>query len=257
MNLSHQIPVNKCISYRVVENDKPLVGGILFIMPTGKYERKTSALCNKCGFNPKYPAQGLCRKCFFDKLHRKWVESRPIKKPIPNLPHEKWVDLKEASGYQISSMGRVKSLNYFDEPGRQHILKLRESRKGSYLKADIDKYNWRPSVHRVVALYFVPNPHNFPLVLHKDDNKQNNKASNLVWGTHSKNNKDYSKFREKNGIPKIKLTNVSALEIFNSKGKVQDLAVMYNVTCASIWSIKKGRTWSRVTGVPKMKNKQH
>lgn len=43
-------------------------------------------------------------------------------------------------------------------------------------------------VHRLVALHFVPNPNNFPIVLHKDNVKLNTHYSNLVWGTYSENN---------------------------------------------------------------------
>lgn len=35
--------------------------------------------------------------------------------------------------------------------------------------------------HRLVAQYFLPNPYNYPYVHHKDENKLNNKVSNLEW----------------------------------------------------------------------------
>lgn len=36
-------------------------------------------------------------------------------------------------------------------------------------------------INRVVATAFVPNPDNLPYVRHKDSNKLNNRADNLVW----------------------------------------------------------------------------
>lgn len=43
-------------------------------------------------------------------------------------------------------------------------------------------------LHRLIAQVFVPNPHNYPCVNHKDENKQNNESSNLEWCTHLYNN---------------------------------------------------------------------
>lgn len=43
------------------------------------------------------------------------------------------------------------------------------------------------SIHRQVALLYVPNPNNYPVVNHKDGNKQNNNYSNLEWTTSSGN----------------------------------------------------------------------
>ena len=42
-------------------------------------------------------------------------------------------------------------------------------------------------VHRLVALAFIPNPFNFELVLHLDNNPKNNRVDNLKWGTQKEN----------------------------------------------------------------------
>lgn len=47
--------------------------------------------------------------------------------------------------------------------------------------------------HRLVAMAYIPNPNNYPIVMHKDNNPLNNKVSNLKWGTHSMNNLQCSK----------------------------------------------------------------
>lgn len=45
-------------------------------------------------------------------------------------------------------------------------------------------------VHRLVAEAYLPNPHNLPIVCHKDNNKSNPILSNLKWGTPSSNTKE-------------------------------------------------------------------
>lgn len=213
-------------------------------------------LCNKCGEYPKYPTQGLCKKCYSEKAHIKYLASRPPKELIPDLEGELWKDLKEAPGYQISNMGRVKTLNKFGEEGRHYLLKLRHSRVGSYLKADLDKYKIRPSVHRLVAIYFIENPENKPFVNHIDGNKQNNHWQNLEWTT-----------RKENQLHAVNVLNVvkkktevlkkeQVLEILNSSDTVQSLCLKYNVSFTTIWSIKIGRTWNSVTGLPRKRKKE-
>jgi hypothetical protein len=45
-------------------------------------------------------------------------------------------------------------------------------------------------VHKQMALHYLPNPQNLPVVNHKDGNKQNNKVTNLEWCTISHNTKE-------------------------------------------------------------------
>ncbi len=42
-------------------------------------------------------------------------------------------------------------------------------------------------VHRLVAICFIPNPNDLPMVEHLDDNKLNNHVSNLEWVTDREN----------------------------------------------------------------------
>lgn len=44
-------------------------------------------------------------------------------------------------------------------------------------------------IHVLVALAFIPNPNNHPIVNHKDGNKENYNITNLEWTTYSYNNK--------------------------------------------------------------------
>ena len=45
-------------------------------------------------------------------------------------------------------------------------------------------------IHRLIALHYIPNPHNYPCIDHKDRNRKNNSINNLRWVTHIMNNQN-------------------------------------------------------------------
>jgi len=208
--------------------------------------------CIICGDSDLYPRQCFCRKCYAKQVSDEYQAKQLMKAksyPIPtDLEGEEWKELKEVSGYLVSSHGRVKCMNYRRQQ-RSAILKLSESRRGSYLKVDIDKNNYRPLIHILVATYFVPNPLNYPMVLHKDNNKQNNHKDNLEWGTASKNRLDYIEYTNKIGLKRTKMNKEKVMAIFNSSETVQAIAIKYEITTSTVWMIKTGYRHSSITGL--------
>ena len=102
---------------------------------------------------------------------------------------EEWRDIKDYEGkYQVSNLGRVKSLNYHRD-NREQILNTNSDRYG-YLKVILYKNGKGKSytIHKLVAEAFIPNPNNYPIINHKDENKQNNRVDNLEWCTYQYNN---------------------------------------------------------------------
>lgn len=63
--------------------------------------------------------------------------------------------------------------------------------KEGYLRVVLSKdgETFRYSIHRLVAMHYLPNPENKPFVNHKDGNKQNNHVDNLEWCNCSENTK--------------------------------------------------------------------
>ena len=110
---------------------------------------------------------------------------------------EVWKDIKGFEGrYQVSNLGRVRSLDWPRHKGR--VLKqIYGKRWGYYVVhlAHADGYIKYITVHRLVAIAFIPNPDNLPEVNHKDENKLNNvvcfnpdgsidtERTNLEWCT--------------------------------------------------------------------------
>lgn len=67
------------------------------------------------------------------------------------------------------------------------IIKHRIRHGYHYVVLYIDgKKQWF-RVNRLVAMAYIPNPENKPIVNHKDGNKDNNEDWNLEWATHSDN----------------------------------------------------------------------
>lgn len=105
---------------------------------------------------------------------------------------EIWKDIEGYEGkYQVSNLGRIKSLERKNSRGnqiREKILKLIYDKDG-YLLVNLYKNSKKKTykVHRLVALAHIPNPNNYPQVNHKDENPSNNHISNLEWCTNKYN----------------------------------------------------------------------
>lgn len=101
---------------------------------------------------------------------------------------EVWADINGYEGlYQISNMGRVKSLAKPSNAG-EVIVKLSANNNG-YLRVNLWKnHRYRTVlVHRLVAMHFVPNITGGNVVNHKDYNIKNNNAENLEWCSQKEN----------------------------------------------------------------------
>lgn len=94
---------------------------------------------------------------------------------------EIWKNIDGYEDYQVSSLGRIKSLkSWHGVPER--ILSPSKSRKG-YLLVALSKQGKRKTfpIHRLVAIAFIPNPQHLPQINHKNEIKDDNRAYNLEW----------------------------------------------------------------------------
>ena len=170
---------------------------------------------------------------------------------------EIWKGLKDFPNYEVSNMGRVRSVVHTDRFGRKqggHIIKSHFDGRGNYVHVGLMKNGkviFR-NVHRLVAIAFIENPHNYPEVNHKDEDKTNNAVNNLEWCTHKYNNNYMNKKGSARGVknPMNKITQETVDFIKKNhkhcggsiRGK--DLAKMFGISQTHISFIVHGRRWN-------------
>lgn len=122
-----------------------------------------------------------------------------------NMQKEIWKDIKDYEGiYKISNTGKIWSC--------KRKIEMKQKLSKGYLLIGLYKEGIQKtfSVHRLVSKAFIENPLDKKEVNHIDENKINNKASNLEWCTskenanHGTRNKRISEWVLNNGNLTIK-----------------------------------------------------
>lgn len=101
------------------------------------------------------------------------------------------------NSYEVSNLGRVrgkrqtrKSKGISISVVQGKILKQKTDKDGyKEVKLCKDGKLYCKRVHRLVASAFIPNPNNYPIINHIDENPSNNCVSNLEWCSKSYNTK--------------------------------------------------------------------
>ncbi len=134
------------------------------VAPTSLARACTGYYKKSAGFSWKYD---LCKEVIPDKL---FTETRAWKKVV-GFP-----------SYRISEDGRI----FGEKLKKLRRLSLQDS---GYLRLGLARDKQRTSlyVHKLVAQAYISNPRGYPIVNHKDGNKQNNNISNLEWCTKKMN----------------------------------------------------------------------
>jgi hypothetical protein len=110
---------------------------------------------------------------------------------------EEWKIIPGFSNYEVSSIGRIRSLDRVKSFKNNRLVRyesklknLRKHPKNKFVMADlIDDNGNRKTVypHKILASAFLfnPDPVNFKVVVHIDGNVENNLLSNLKWSSFS------------------------------------------------------------------------
>ena len=100
-----------------------------------------------------------------------------------------WISISDK--YEASLDGHIRNKN------TKRILREFVGKDG-YLRTQFDGKS--RTVHRVIALAFIPQIESKDFINHKDGNKQNNSVDNLEWCTRSENMKHAYKHNLKSSI---------------------------------------------------------
>lgn len=163
---------------------------------------------------------------------------RKVKLNIPNLKDE----------YTIDNLGNV-----FNVTKGYYLKGTSITKSNRYVKIHLDKFY---SLHRLVALHFIPNPDNLPQVNHKNGNRLLNTEDNLEWcssrynvqhaySSGLKTNKGFKNPRSiltENDVRAIWSLRNSALTARQIRDKLG-----LKVSIDAIKLVRQGKNWSHIT----------
>lgn len=152
-------------------------------------------------------------------------------------------------GYRITRCGQIISF----KRGKPIVMTQQRGNHG-YMGASLRNCLTNNSethrTHRLVALAYCENPHNKPMVLHRDGNQTNNHANNLYWGTHAENVEDMKRHGSLKGLnnPRAVLTEeqvIALREVYQMvpRSLRDQFANMFNVHPSTIKRAIHGDTW--------------
>lgn len=181
-----------------------------------------------------------------------------------DIEEEVWRDVAGFEDrYEVSNRGRVRSkaytkwgknkggaFSYVTTPG---ILK--QNLNDGYPKVTLERLGERKTVkvHKLVALAFISNPDNLPVVNHKDSDRTNNNVSNLEWCTqqynvqHSYDTGSNSNAGDLHPSAVLSAEIVKAMRSLHAEGKsIRELVQIYGFKYHTINKAIRRRSWSHV-----------
>lgn len=208
----------------------------------------TGKACSNGHTAYRYVRNSVCIEC-----------SRGRRKPPPAVDEimgEEWRDVAGYIGYQVSNLGRVKSLarSVYHSGGDLtipvRILASNKEPSGTgyhYVFLSQDGRPKRFRVHTLVLTAF-RGPAQGRICRHLDSNPSNNRLENLQWGTHAENMAD--EYNNGHGpIRHFKLgeDDIRRIRRLRNKMRLRVLAGDFGVSVTTIRNIQIGKTWGHIT----------
>lgn len=134
---------------------------------------------------------------------------------------EIWKDIEGYEEYyQVSNLGNIRSKDRMKWNGKSYykqkgIIKKKTIGTHGYYVVNLSVGGKREVhlVHRLIAVAFIPNWKNLPVINHKDGNKLNNSLDNIEWTTYKENNVHALENNLNNTRKKIKGIHVETKEV--------------------------------------------
>lgn len=176
---------------------------------------------------------------------------------------EIWKSLKglveNGDYYEVSNLGNVRSIDKMMMTKRGYltkkhgrILKQTKNRNGYLtISLKLDGAEKKCEIQRLVAIAFLKNLDEKPIVNHKDTDPTNNCVDNLEWATQSENLIHAQKYGNKNdsGInhyaSRLTKEDVSRIRELYKSGNhtLKEIGIIYEMSETSIWKIVKYKTY--------------
>jgi len=155
--------------------------------------------------------------------------------------------------YEVSDIGNIRKIK------TKRILKPCKFKNTGYYYVDLcisGKKN-RKTIHRIVLESFNLNSEMKEQVNHINGIKSDNRLVNLEWNTSSENQKNSIKIGlrhtrgEKNSQSKLSENDV--ISILHDKRKYKNISKEFNISISTISDIKRGYSWTHITGLKNLK----
>lgn len=161
---------------------------------------------------------------------------------------ELWRFIPNFPGYEISSLGRLRSYKIDRWAGGRLRSTNNVVRGYVTVKLSLNAQVSTLLLHRLVAQVFVPNPHNKPEVNHLNGIKTDNRAANMQWVTRQENiNHAVQCGLFKGSIPGSKLSFEKAAEIRQKRAAGatnRELMNQYDIGLTLLHNTLRGKSWA-------------